>query len=285
MSTRGPQLILHVEDSDVDADTIAHLLQDQPYSIERARTYGEMMDFAAYPDVILLDLRIPGSNDPFRLVADATRRFKESAIILVTDLGDARGADFAVRSASLGVMDRLLKNTFDGDVLDLKIRESHAKKEHVRHTVEQSRSDMKATPDMMRDLVGGIIDEALEERFESLSRDSRESTERVLRRLKSIGATDTEPHTPIFRPIDSDVDTDKNIEDYEKSLRSGASGVAGWLQQNPLAVKIAKWLVGIATAAYVYAGDYFKGIHNKITDTHERVLKIEKKIEELGHDQ
>lgn len=276
-SLNGPQMILHVEDSDADAEVVSHLLRSTSFTLKRVRSYGELMDFQGVPDLILLDLRIPGSNKPMRLVQDTVRRFRGSAVILVTDLGDDDGAEFSVHAMKLGVQSRLLKSTFDAKRLILSIREAYEQKQHMRRQIEQSRSDMRTTPESMRDVFETIMSEVSDGQMARI----KSMEERIIRRFKRLGIDDTTPQDPIFAHIDKSVDLPVT-EDEPGWNKSWTSTLDSFASNNKLLMGAMKWVLGLLVAGYIAASEYVAGMHDKVYEIHEAVEEIQKTQE--AHD-
>lgn len=249
MSIVEPRHVLHVEDSDEDAALVLHLLERYPLRISRARTYGEMMEHNITTDVVLLDLRIPGSDDPIRLVADAVRRFRNAGIILLTGIADREGEELSVRAMAAGAQIRMIKNTFDSRRLWLAVREAYQQRQHMLRTLEESRADMRVQPEELQASVGAVIDSRISQ-LEA----------RMKRRLKQLGADDTQPHDV----VPSDVN--------HRMVRD----VLQWGKRH---IKAIQWIMAVLGAAYLAAGDYVTGLRNAVLDTQERVERIERKID------
>lgn len=259
-----PEHILHVEDSDEDAQLINHLLRSYAYRVSRVRTYGEMVDFRGSPDVVLLDLRIPGSDSPLRLVGDTVRRFRGAGIILLTGISDREGEELSVKAMAAGAQIRLVKGTFDSRRLWLSIREAFQQRQHLIRAVEQSRSDMRIEPKALRDTIRGVLDQDLSQRLQSLEastathfRRIEEATNKALSKLRKLGAEDTAPIEIAF--------DGKKVD------------IAGWFSRHD---KLFRWLLWLAAAGYIAASDYVTGIRDAIMDTRDRVRAIEEKMDD-----
>lgn len=253
-----PEQVLHVEDSDEDAALIRHLLRGYPYRISRARTYGEMIDYRGTPDVVLLDLRIPGSNDPIRLVADAVRRFRGAGIILLTGISDTEGEELSVRAMAAGAQVRLIKGTFDRRRLGLAIREAYQQRQHMIRTIEESRADMRVDPGAIKESLREVLDQDLLRRIETLE----SGTKKALQKLRKLGAQDTEPH----EPVPPSASEHRIIADLLAWGRRHQKGI--------------QWIILSLLAAYFAASDYVTGIRDAVFETRDRVEKIEERLNE-----
>jgi CheY-like chemotaxis protein len=250
--------VLHVEDSDEDAALIQHLLKSYKFRLSRVRTYGELMDFQGHPDVVLLDLRIPGSNDPLRLVSDCVRRFRTSGIILLTGITDDEGEELSVRAMAAGAQVRLVKGTFDRRRLWLSIREAFQQRQHMIRTIEESRSDMRVDPEALRDVIRNVMDQDLGTRFQKIE----EASNKVMRRLRKLGAEDTEPH---------DVVLDHNVE-YRIM-----HGVWAWFKRHD---KLVRWIITGIVALYFAASDYVTGVYDAVIETRDTVKRIDERLQD-----
>lgn len=249
--------VLHVEDDDADAALIGHLLKGQSYHVSRVRTYGELMAFEGDPpDVVLLDLRIPGSNDPIRLVRDTVRRFRGAGVILLTGIGDEAGEELSVRAMAAGAQSRLLKQTFDKRRLHLAICEAYEQRQHMMRAIEQSRTDMSFDSSAIRD----IVDAALKQSPYAAKLDTIDSEVRkAVRKLRRLGAEDTEPRDPV-PPQD----------------HRWVGDLVGFLRRHQ---KLLQWILMGVITAYFALGDYFNGIREAVFETRERVRKLEEKLD------
>lgn len=253
-----PEHILHVEDDDADAALVAHLLRGQGFRLARVRTYGEMLSYSGNPDVVLLDLRIPGSNDPLRLVGDAVRRFRSAGIILLTGIADREGEDLSVRAMAEGAQIRLIKATFDGRRLQLSIREAYQQRQHMIRVIEQSRADMRIDPDALQDTLRTV----LQNEFFSKMNDFEQ---KVLRKFRKLGVEDTRPiQTP----------PELRVNDIAASKWSE---LLAWVGRHD---KLMRWIIVAGIGTYVAVSDYVTGIRNAVFETRERVEKIERQLDE-----
>ena len=255
MGLPDPDHVLHVEDDDIDADLIGLLMKGQRYRVSRVRTYGEMMDFQGHPDVVLLDLRIPGSDDPIRLVQDAVRRFRSAGIILLTGLGDSAGEELSVRAMAAGAQGRLLKKTFDKRRLHLAICEAFQQRQHMLRVIEQSRSDMRVDPESLREAVRDVLSEGMDARLSEMNK----SVGQVVGKLRKLGASDTEPHDTV------------PVSDPRRTAE-----IIAFMKRHQ---KFFKWMLGLLAAGYFALGDYVSGIRNAVFDTNTRVQQIQKDLE------
>lgn len=250
-----PKHILHVEDSDEDAALIAHLLRGYGYRLSRVSTYGEMISFASHPDVVLLDLRVPGSDNPLRLVSDASRRFRNAGLILLTGIADPEGEELSVRAMAEGAQVRLIKGTFDKRRLWLSIREAYQQRQHFIRQLRESRSDMRVDPQILQESIRGAIPSDLEDRFRKLD----EHNTQILRKLRKLGAEDTQP-------IDLVIDSTLWRQVFH------------WASRHD---KVFRWVFYIVGVLYLAAGDYITGFRNAVLETNERVREIHERLEEL----
>lgn len=255
-----PEHVLYVEDSDEDAALVAHLLRGSPFRLARVRTYGEMMSYGGNPDVVLLDLRIPGSNNPIRLVADAVRRFRGAGVILLTGIADREGEEISVRAMAEGAQIRLVKATFDKRRLQLSIREAYQQRQHMIRVLRESRDDMRIDPDMLQQSVRSVLDPDLYQRLDSIEQIFR-------RKFKQLGIEDTQPiQLPLSPP---DIDPKKRAEIARAFL--------GWFTRHD---KLLHWIVLAAFGAYLTASDFVLGIRNAVFETRDAVQRIEKRLDE-----
>lgn len=253
-----PKHVLHVEDSDEDAALIGHLLKRCPCTFDRVRTYSEMMDYRGRADVVLLDLRIPGSNDPIRLVADAVRRFRTAGIILLTGIADTEGEELSVRAMAAGAQVRLLKGTFDRRRLWLAMREAFQQRQHMIRSLEESRSDMRLDPTTLQESIRAVIDKDLRSRLSELEGHQHQ----VLRKLRKLGAEDTQPIS-VVKP-----------EELRIEHRIVAEAWS-WAKRHQKGIQ---WIIMALAGLYLAAGDYVTGIRDAVFETRERVKRIEEKL-------
>jgi len=269
-----PEHILHVEDSDEDAALIAHLLAGHADRIGRARTYGEMIEYPHMPDVVLLDLRIPGSNNPLRLVSDAVRRFRTAGIVLLTGIADREGEELSVRAMAAGAQVRLVKGLFDKRRLWLSIREAYQQRQHMIRAIEESRADMRVDPKALQDSLRTVIDRDLYKQIQSIEGGIQSLQDAVLHKLKKLGAEDTQPHEIVLG---------------ENVTAEAVHWLISWTRRHrTLAwaiVKAGGWIIAAVGALYLGVSDYIRGIHETIYDTHERVRKIEDRLDKERPDE
>lgn len=250
-----PQQILHVEDSDEDAAIIEHLLRGSSYRISRARTYGEMMAHASSVDVVLLDLRIPGSDDPLRLVRDAVRRFRGAGVILLTGISDTEGEELSVCAMAEGAQIRMLKGTFDRRRLKLAVREAYQQRQHLIRQIEESRSDMRVDPKILQSTFRDVLGKDLYRRLEALE----ERDDKILGKLRKLGAEDTQPLEPV-----------------QVDHRSVAT-VLQWFSRHQKALG---WVFGLLTAGYIAVSQYVDGMRRAVFETREIVQQIKEILDE-----
>jgi CheY-like chemotaxis protein len=266
-----PEHVLHVEDSDADAELVGHLLKSYPYRVTRVRTYSEMMDFRGHPDVILLDLRIPGSDSPLRLVSDAVRRFRTAGVILLTGIGDRDGEELSVKAMAAGAQIRLVKGTFDSRRLWLSIREAYQQRQHLIRTIEESRADMRVEPSALRDTIRGVLDKDLYGRLREIRdienitdkrlTDLQNATNRALDKLRKLGAEDTQP--------------------IQITVGDEKFDLIAWFRNLAKHEKAFRWLFLIAAGAYFAVSDYVTGIHDAIIETPKRLQSIDERLTEI----
>jgi len=118
--------ILLVEDSDADADIIERVLVGLPIRLNRTRTMGESMSFlqSKSPDVVLLDLGLPDSNNMVDTARVMVGRLPNTPIIALTGLDEER---VAIDTIKVGLQGFFVKGTFDGSSLFREIQRAIAR--------------------------------------------------------------------------------------------------------------------------------------------------------------
>jgi DNA-binding NtrC family response regulator len=123
-SSALPLRVLVVEDETLIRWSITETLADEGYSVIEAadaRSAMQAIAEASQPmDVILLDYRLPDSND-LRLLADVRRLQPESAVVMMTAFGTPEMTKDALALGAFRVVDK----PFDIHDLESLIQEAH----------------------------------------------------------------------------------------------------------------------------------------------------------------
>lgn len=243
-----PRHILLVEDEEPDAQHMLRMLARFPFVVTRAATYAETMS-AAPPDVVLLDLRVPGADDPIRFVRDVADRFPTAGIVVCTGFDDE---NYGVKAKAAGAQERLVKGTFDPKRLHIVIREAHAAKRRELDDIRKSRTNMTLDPMLLEDAVSRAIAPRLSDlgRYEKI----------VLDKLRKL-APDTDVHDAV-----------------EPQVRS----VFAWMRAN---WKLIGGIAGWATTLVAAAAAYVTQLRDDTSHTRAMVEEIRRDVRELREGQ
>jgi DNA-binding NtrC family response regulator len=121
--------VLVVDDEPLIRWSIAEILNHRGHTVVEAPSasgaHAVMTDLKEPIDVVLLDLRLPDSDD-LKLLAEVRRRMPQSAIILMTSFGTPELAQGALR---LGAH-RVIGKPFDMDDVETLVRSAYQARLH-----------------------------------------------------------------------------------------------------------------------------------------------------------
>lgn len=142
--------IVHVENQQAEIHLLERALVGQPVDVHHVGSLAEFFDFAKeYEfDAVLLDLRLPDSDDVLSTAHRVASAFPKKAVIGLTTVDEENLAVSALRAGLCGI---LVKGTFSGESVVREIQEALARKQHQVET-EAERSD-----EFKRDIIESVV--------------------------------------------------------------------------------------------------------------------------------
>ncbi|HEY7443209.1 MAG TPA: response regulator [Vicinamibacterales bacterium] len=123
MTTNQPLRILVVDDEALIRWSLCELLRLKGHTVAEAASADAAraaIDQSAVFDVVLLDYRLPDSND-LKLLGEIRRRMPESAVVLMTAFGSAEIVNGAIQLGAYRVVDK----PFDMNDVDPMVRNAY----------------------------------------------------------------------------------------------------------------------------------------------------------------
>lgn len=142
--------IVHVENQQAEIDLLERVLVGQPADLHHVGSLADFFELAKeYEfDAVLLDLRLPDSDDVLSTAHRVASAFPDKAVIGLTTVEEE---NFAVAALRAGLCNILVKGTFSGaEVID-EIEKALARKAH------QTETDSERSDEFKRDIIDSVV--------------------------------------------------------------------------------------------------------------------------------